>query len=379
MADRSAQVPRANAFPRLGAMGAILTPGTRGNRQLLGGLVAIAALVMVYADLRYVLHEWRFGVDLEIPLRAAERWLAGGEPYLAESFFALPGPTQPFLYPPYVLPALAPLTGLPRLPVQVVWVAFCLVAALFCLRRLAIPTLAWPLALAWSPLLEGVFGGNVQVPAFACFVALFWRQSSHPDPFVPLERDIADPQEREVRLGLLATVIGAVKVSQPHAWLYVLRRRPRGALAGALIVGLVALATVPLTGTALWADWLEQLRRATDPTWELGGIAIARLIHPVIGFVIAATGAVIILVWAPREHAGAWVGLIAVVAATSLHTFGMLFLVPAMLLVRREVALLAVMLIATTTYQGTWAAIGLVSVAMLMRQARIASPRIVRR
>ena len=378
MADRSAPVPRANAHPRLGAIGMILTPGTRSNRQLLGGLVAIAVLVMVYADLRYVLHGWRFAVDLEIPLRAAERWLAGGEPYLAESFVALPGATQPFLYPPYVLPALAPLTGLPRLPVQVVWVALCLLAALFCLRRLAIPMVAWPLALAWSPLLEGVFGGNVQVPAFACFVALFWRPAARPEPFAPLERDIGDPVEREVRLGLLATVIGAVKVSQPHAWLYVLRRRPRAALAGAVIVGLVALATVPLTGTGLWFDWLAQLRRATDPAWELGGIAIARLLHPALGFAIAVIGAVVILVWAPRQHAGAWVGLIAVVAATSLHTFGMLFLVPAMLLIRREVALLAVMLIATTTYQGTWAAIALVTAAILVRHARHAGTPILR-
>jgi hypothetical protein len=358
------RAPRPNDFPRLGVLGAVLTPGSRGNRQILAGLITIAVLVMVYADLRYVLHAWRFGVDLEIPLRAVERWLSGGEPYLAESFAALPGPTQPFLYPPYVLPVLSPLTGLPRLAVQTVWVGLCLVAALFAMRRLAIPPLAWPLVLAWSPMLEGVFGGNVQVPVFACFVALFWQPAAAA-PFAPVERDIAEPAEPEVKLGLLATIIGAIKVSQPHAWLYVLRRRPRGAVAGAAIVALVALATVPLTGLGLWVDWLEQLRRATDPTWELGGIAIARLIDPVLGFVIAAAGAVLAFVWAPRRHAGAWVGLVSVVAASSLHTFGMLFLVPAMLLIRREVALLAAILIATTTYQGTWAAIGLVTLGMV--------------
>jgi hypothetical protein len=366
MADQAAQVSRVNALPRLGALGIILTPWTRGNRQLLGGLVAIAVLVMLYADLRYVLHAWRFGVDLEIPLRAAERWLAGGQPYLAESFVALPGPTQPFLYPSYVLPALGPLTALPRLAVQAVWIGLCLIAALFAMRRLAIPAVAWPLVLAWSPMLEGVFGGNVQVPVFACFVALFWRAVTAPAPFAPVERDVTQPAEPELKVGLLATFIGAVKVSQPHAWLYVLRRRPRGAVAGAAIIGLVALATLPITGIDLWFAWLEQLRRATDPSWELGGIAIARLIDPTLGFLIAAAGAALAFLWAPRRHAGAWVGLVSVVAASSLHTFGMLFLVPAMLLIRREVALLAAILIATTTYQGTWAAIGLVAVAMVV-------------
>ena len=45
-----------------------------------------------------------YGVDLEIPLRAAARWAAGGEPYLASSFQLDFGPELPFLYPPFLLP-----------------------------------------------------------------------------------------------------------------------------------------------------------------------------------------------------------------------------------------------------------------------------------
>ena len=56
-------------------------------------------------------------VDLEIPLRAAERWVHGGEPYLASSFTAAEGYGLPFLYPPPVLPFLAPLLALPRVVV----------------------------------------------------------------------------------------------------------------------------------------------------------------------------------------------------------------------------------------------------------------------
>src|SRR5687768_2529490 len=321
------------------ALAAILTPGSRGNNQLLVGLAVLGVLVMVVSDITHVLHAWRFGVDLEIPLRATERWLEGSTPYAAEAFTSPPGPTQPFLYPPYVLPALAPLASLPRFPVQVLWVGACLLAALFALHRLAIPKLVWPLAVLWSPLLEGVMGGNVQVPVFACFVALFWKPPEGRPAFSPRERRIRDPYEPGVRIGLLATAIGAIKVSQPHAWLYVLRCRPRAALIGAAVVVAIVAATLPFTGLGLWWQWLEQLRRATDPTWELGGIAIARLVHPGVGFAVAAFAAALCYLVVPARHAGAWIGLLAVIGASSLHTFGLLFLIPPMLLVRREIAL----------------------------------------
>jgi hypothetical protein len=174
---------------------------------------------------------------------------------------------------------------------------------------------------------------------------------------------------------LLAAMIGAVKVSQHHAWVYTLRRKPRAAIVGAVIVGVAAATTLPITGLPIWFDWLAQLRRATDPTWELGGIAIARLLDPVLGLAIALGASILVFLWAPRRHAGAWVGLISVIGASSLHTFGLLFLVPAMLVVRRELALIAMMLIGTTTYEGTWTAIGLVGAGMVWATVRPAGPR----
>lgn len=124
-------------------------------------------------------------------------------------------------------------------------------------------------------------------------------------------------------------------------------------------------------------DWLAQLRRATDSAWELGGIAIARLIDPAIGLVVAFASMLAVVFLLPRRNVGAWVGALAVVGASSLHTFGTLFLIPAMLLIRREFALMAAMLIATTTYEGTWAGILIVAVAMAagLRWPALMEPR----
>jgi len=77
----------------------------RPERLLRFGLWVVAAGAVAYAWASN-LSSYPIGVDLEIPLRAAGRWAAGGQPYLASAFTNHGGATQPFLYPPYVLPFL---------------------------------------------------------------------------------------------------------------------------------------------------------------------------------------------------------------------------------------------------------------------------------
>jgi hypothetical protein len=109
---------------------------------------------------------------------------------------------------------------------------------------------------------------------------------------------------------------------------------------------------------------VAQLRLAADPTWDLGGFALPRFLPSGLGLLIAA--ACLVAVWlAPRRNTGAWVGLLSVVGSLSLHIFGLLFLVPAMLVIRREVALVAAICIATYSYQGAWAGIALVGAAFV--------------
>ncbi len=333
------------------------------RRLLIGALVVLLTLLSVKALLETVLIAPRFAVDVEIPLRAAERWLAGEPPYLAGAFTSPPGATQPFLYPPYVLPFFALLTGLPRMLVGAVAVAIMLVAALAACRRLGIPWLWLPLVLAWPPFAESIFGANVQTLLFAAFVFLFYRAGAA--PWDPRTRDVSDPTESGPLIGGLATIVGAVKVSQPHPWIYVLRHRPRAAIGAALVVLLVVVAATRVTGIDLWFDWTAQLQVASDPSWDLGGFAMPRFLPPGAGLVVAV--ACVVAVWfVPRDRAGAWVGLLSVVGSLSLHIFGLLFLVPAMLLIRREAALMAAIFIATYSYEGAWAGIVICAAGMVV-------------
>jgi hypothetical protein len=334
---------------------------TGPRRLLVVALLMLLVILIVKALIGTVLIVPRFAVDLEIPLRAAERWIAGQPPYLASAFTAPPGATQPFLYPPYTLPFYAALVDLPRNLVGALAVGAMLAAAIAACRRLEVPWLWMPLVLAWPPFAEAIFGANIQMALFAAFVFLFYRVGA--TRWTPSERDLADPAESGVLIGGLATAVGAVKVSQAQAWLYALHRRPRAALGGLVVAALIVLATLPLTGIQLWLDWFDQLRLASDTTWDLGGFAIPRFLPPGLGYFVVA-GSLVAVWFVPRDRAGAWVGVLSVAGSLSLHIFGLLFLVPAMLVIRREAALLAAIFIATYSYEGAWAGILTVAAAL---------------
>ena len=331
------------------------------RRLLVAGLLVLLVLLIVKAQIWTIWLGARPGVDLQIPLLATERWMAGGEPYQASAFLAGPGATQPFLYPPFVLPFLSVLTGLPRTAVLWGWIGILFVAALYTVRRLRVPWLWVPLVLAWPPFTEGILDGNFAMVMFLAFVVLFYRAAG--SPWRPAPRDVSRPEESAVKVGLLATVISAVKVSQPHAWLFVLHYRWRAAVIGAVAMAVLVLATLPITGIDLWFDWFAQLRRASDVTWELGGFALPRFLPaPWLGLLVAVW--CIVAVWfVPRRDGGPWVGLLSTFGSLSLHIFGMLFLVPAMLRIRLELAIIAACFIATYSYEGCWAGIVVVTVS----------------
>jgi hypothetical protein len=347
------------------------TVGSGPNRLLRFG-IGVLALLMCLIALHNLLTEYPWGADVVIPLRAATRWLAGGQPYLASSFLAGPGYDLPYLYPPFVLPLIALFTALPQTPVIAAWFILSVAAATFACRRLAIPWPAIPLLFIWPPFTEGLLGGNVQVVVFAAFVAFLWRRpragEARPN-FQPLEHDPADHDRPGLRGqlhdGLLATAVGALKASQIQPWLYLLRRNWRGAVVGAMAVVALALVTLPIVGTQVWFDWLAQLGRANDPTWVLAGAGIARSMPWWVGDLVVLVSMAAVLI-VPNRHAGAWIGLLAVIGSPSLRVFGLLFALPAMLLVRREIALVAGLLIATYTFEGWWIAIALIAGSLLL-------------
>jgi hypothetical protein len=78
----------------------------------------------------------------------------------------------------------------------------------------------------------------------------------------------------------------------------------------------------------------------------------------------------------PSRHAAAWLGLLMIVGNPSLRVFGLLYLLPGMLLIRREIALIAALLAATYTSVGWWVAVLLVggTLALAYRDGRWFEP-----
>jgi hypothetical protein len=334
---------------------------TGPRRLLLIGLLTLLAILVVKAQLGTIWAMPRAGVDLEAPLRAADRWLAGGAPYNAEGFTAGPGAVQPFLYPPYTLPLFAVLSVLPRQAILYAGVLLGLGVSLATCRRLRIPWPWVPAVLLWPPFTEGILAANVGIPIFGAFIFVVYRSGGA--PWIPTPRDVAAPSTSTPKIGALATFIGAIKVSQPHSWIFVLHHRRRAAILGAVVLAAIAASTLVFTGIDVWFEWIAQLKRGSDTTWDLGGFALPRFLPPGVGYAVAAA-CLVAAAFVPRRNPGPWLGLLSVVGTVSLHSFGLLFLVPAMLIVRREVAIIAAAFVATYSYEGAWAATVIVAGAL---------------
>ena len=350
------------------------------NRQLTGGLAAFLVLIII-VSLPQFLAWLPPGVDLEIPLRAASRWSAGGQPYLASSFVETSGPSLPFLYPPWLLPLLAPIADLPRTLVTASWLILEAAIAVWTCRRFSVPWLAVPLLLLWPPFLEGLVTGNVQVIQLAAFAAIFFvpGPSWQLRPRLPDEPDRRRPGNRPRTLGqdaidgLLAAGVGALKYTQLLPLVWLLRPRPRAAVLGGVALVAVAVAMLPFTGIGLYRDWLDQLGRAADLSWAPAGAPLAFLVGRPVA-TAAAVVAVLAMFFVRGRDAGAWVGIALLVAAPSIHGYGMLFLLPTLLVLRRDLAITLAIVIARYNPYGWWISIA-VSAAALAASGRIPSLR----
>ena len=333
--------------------GAILVPGSRANNLLRFGLLVVVGLVSAWA-FTWNHGAYNFARDIDIPLQAADRWLAGSTPYVA-SDFAPDSLLPPFMYPPFVLPIVAPLSLLPRTVVDVAWVALLVVAACWTLRTLGIRAIGWPLVFIWPPLAEAVFAGNVQVLLAGALVALYYRR-----PAVP--REVTDPRANPGRIALLSTVMPAIKIGQFHAWLHVLRRRPRAALLGAAVVAALAARDASAAGGNRVDGVVRPAAQGGRPR-----LALRRLQPgppaPYLGYAVVISAAFAVLV-VKGPRAGALIGALMVVGAPSLYLSGTLMLLPALVTIRREIALIGAALIATSTYAGAWLGILIVAVAI---------------
>jgi hypothetical protein len=334
VAEEKAEAVGLNADGRTGRAKAwvahLLDQDRDANKRL---TLALAVMVgaLVLASLPQLRASFPFGIDLEIPLRAAGHWSAGTAVYSPSAMQVQSGPDLPYLYPPFLLPFLAPIATLPREPVLDAWFGVCLVVAVWTCRRLGIPWPVIPALIVWPPFGEGLEVGNVQVLLFAAFVAVFYEQRSG-----LLEQRELRPS-RDVWNGMLAVAVGALKVTQSLPLLYLARRRFRAAILGVVGVGAVVLATLPLTGVSIYWDWLAQLEKASDPAWTVGGMGLGHSLG-IPGAVPAAIGIVLALAVRGRDSA-AWLGIALVISTPSAHGYTFLFLLPALLTIRRDLAI----------------------------------------
>jgi hypothetical protein len=341
--------------PRLG-------PGSRATTVLRAGL-GLAAIAVFVTQAIPIVTTFPVAIDLIIPLKAAERWLSGEVVYVPDGFTNIQV-LPPFLYPPFVLPIVAPLTFLPELLVRWVWFALVLGTGIAACRRLAIPWLIVPGVLLWSPMLGGIWGGNLQIVLFAAFVIAFWRPPETHD-LHPVALDVDRPSAVTGRTGFFAAAVGSVKISQIQAWLAVARRSPRAGLAGLSPWVALVLITLPIVGVGLYVSWLEQVARASDPNWPAMGPSLLAYL-PAAVFAAITIGSFIVALLVRGPETGAWLGLVMLLVTPNMHDFNGVFLLPAMLLIRREFALLAAILTSTYTSQGLWLGIAIVVIAMLV-------------
>lgn len=303
--------------------------GTADRRLTIAIAIVCGCLALARVDaLRAA---FPFGIDLEIPLRAATHWSSGAPVYPPSAMQVHSGLDLPYLYPPFLLPLLSSIAGLPRQPVLVAWFGLCLLASVWTCRRLGIPWIAVPCLLAWPPFGEALIVGNVQVFLFAAFVAVFYQ----PGEAAPEQRELRPG--RDLPNGLLAALVGALKVAQMLPVLYLARRRFRAAFLGVAVLATVALATLPWTGVGIYGDWLAQLQRASDPAWTIGGGSLGRGLG-IPDSILIAIGIVLALAVRGRDSV-AWLGIVLIVAAPSVHGFTFLFLLPALLSIRRDIAI----------------------------------------
>jgi hypothetical protein len=215
----------------------------------------------------------------------------------------------------------------------------------------------------WAPMLGGVWGGNVAILMFAAYVAAFWNQPAghhlEPEP-----RDLDGSEPPGARVALLAAGVGGLKVSQAQAWIAIFGRAPIAALRGAIPWVLLVLITLPLVGVDLYVAWVQQLARASDPTWESMGPSLLRYMpSPLFGALTL--GSFLIALRLRGRDTGVWLGIFMLLVTPNMHNHSALFLIPALLRIRREFALVSALLLGSYTDEGWWLGI-IVAVGVML-------------
>jgi Glycosyltransferase family 87 len=320
----------------------------RGSWEPVVVLAVCTAVAAVLTDL--VQFNGQLLRDLGIYLRAGEHFAAGAPVYLANALTEAPvdKTTYPFLYPPPTLPMVALLAALPRPLVEVGWLIGSVAAAIWGLRVVGLSTRWAFAALLWPPFFQGLYVGNVALPAFALFAAAPW-------------------------FGAGLILAATFKPYSAIAGLWLVRERRWGQIAlGLGVVAAAVLVTMPLVGPDAWSAWLDGLRwyAMSQPVVPaLLGLSLGAYLPSWLPLVaaIAAVG----WAWLGRGLDGlARFGVATVIGSPSLFAHGFLVALPAFLALRPVGLWLAIGITSVAPGLGWWLSIVLVVVASAVTALR---------
>jgi hypothetical protein len=347
---RSTDVPNGSgiAFPAVWlaavaamvAVAGLLCARFRPGAPRLRPVEVLALMALAAAVLTDVTMAWQPLRDLGIYLKAGEHFRDGAPVYMQTPLTVQPidRTGYPFLYPPFTLPLFGALSLLPVVAAQAIWVGVSVGLGLVALRIIGLPR-RWLLpALLWPPLFQGLWVGNVAVPALALYAIGPWLGA-----------------------GLIIGAAFKSYTGLAALWLVVERRWRQIALGVGLLLALVAL-TVPLTGAGLWSDWLASLgvyRTSQHSLPGLYGFGLPRYMPFALygGLALAAVAGAFTV----RGKASlARLGTATVVASPSLFGHGLLMAGPSILSLRSIWRWLAVGFLSTPDGPSWWLAVAVV-------------------
>jgi Glycosyltransferase family 87 len=286
--------------------------GWRVRRGSISPIAAAAIVALTAMAMTDVASIWTQGLrDIEIYLKAGHRWVEGAPVYMRVPLAAAPADLSnyPFLYPPVTLPFFAALSVLPLPVAATVWFAISIGALVAGLRWVGLNWRWCLVLLAWPPIVQGLWVGNVAVPLFAFFAVA---------PWIPA-----------------ALVIGPIfKVYSGLTGLWLLRREhwPHLVIGVAAVLAVTA-ASLLVVDVSLWSDWFTglsayQVSQRLLP--NLYGFGLARYMPFVLFVGIAAVIVVLALRTRGRREQLGRLGVATVVGSPSLFSHGFLVALPAM-------------------------------------------------
>jgi hypothetical protein len=357
---RSTDAPNGSGIPYWGvwlvavaatlAVASLLSARLRPSAPWLRPLEVLAILAIVAMVLSDLTMAWQPLRDLSIYLKAGEHFRDGSAVYMQTPLTVPPvdRTNYPFLYPPCTLPVFGALSLLPAALARPLWLAGSAVLGLLALRVIGLPRRWLVPALLWPPLFQGLWVGNVAVPALALFALGPWLGA-----------------------GLVLGALFKSYTGLAALWLVRERRWAQlGAGIGALL--LIVAATVPLTGVALWTDWLSALRvyqTSQESLPGLYGFGLPRFV-PFALYAALAFAAVVVALTARGRESLARLGIATVVASPSLFGHGLLMALPSMLSLRAPWLWLAIGFLSTPDGLQWWLAVVVVAVSWVVPAMR---------